>query len=476
MCLLLLPPYINMEVRADIRQICVLSDLHVMAPSLIDSQDNRAWQEDLAFKKTMQELSAPIFDAVVEQIKRRKPDLLLIAGDLTKDGERESHEYVLKKLREIKDAGIPIYVIPGNHDRGYMEQARKYANDTYTEAEQFSNDDFRAAYADYGYGNDSEYYQSSLTYATEPLQGLTLIGIDTGIWCAVSDGALAWVTEKAKEAQQKGNQVIVMMHHLLMPHYQNQSELEELAIPQNYVDIRRELMNAGIKVVLTGHTHISDIARYTDENGREIYDIATGSPISYPCDYRTLILNDATMQLMVTTTNLTQLEGYADFPRYAAGRLERSITDWATRWVKERTGSELAASLVAPEIAACFKIHAEGNEPHNPDAVKELELFEAIKKVYDGTAFPALFVTAESCVRSMLGNYPSEDDESNVVNDRTLSIKLNAAETGITAPSRQSTDSSIWYTLEGMRLAQKPTQAGIYIHNGRKVVITKNNF
>ena len=30
---------------------------------------------------------------------------------------------------------------------------------------------------------------------------------------------------------------------------------------------------------------------------------------------------------------------------------------------------------------------------------------------------------------------------------------------------------SVWYTLDGLRLASKPTQKGIYINNGKKVVI-----
>lgn len=32
--------------------------------------------------------------------------LVLITGDLTKDGETVSHEYVVKKLDELKAAGI----------------------------------------------------------------------------------------------------------------------------------------------------------------------------------------------------------------------------------------------------------------------------------------------------------------------------------------------------------------------------------
>jgi len=34
-------------------------------------------------------------------------------------------------------------------------------------------------------------------------------------------------------------------------------------------------------------------------------------------------------------------------------------------------------------------------------------------------------------------------------------------------------DHDAWYTLDGRRLQQKPSQKGIYIRNGQKVVVNK---
>ena len=38
-------------------------------------------------------------------------------------------------------------------------------------------------------------------------------------------------------------------------------------------------------------------------------------------------------------------------------------------------------------------------------------------------------------------------------------------------PSSKSEGSEYWYTLDGRRLQNKPTQTGVYINNGKKVVI-----
>ena len=111
--------------KAD-KEIWLLADIHVMAPSLLDSSDNKAWLKDLADQRKMQDLSAPVFDALVERVIAEKPDALLICGDLTKDGEKASHDYVINKLTKIENAGIPVYVIPGNHDHGPMEECRQH--------------------------------------------------------------------------------------------------------------------------------------------------------------------------------------------------------------------------------------------------------------------------------------------------------------------------------------------------------------
>ena len=79
------------SVAAD-KTIYVFSDLHVMAPSLLDSPTNKQWKNDLAKSKIMLDVSVSMFDLLVEKTLSEKPDLVLITGDLTKDGEVESHQ------------------------------------------------------------------------------------------------------------------------------------------------------------------------------------------------------------------------------------------------------------------------------------------------------------------------------------------------------------------------------------------------
>jgi hypothetical protein len=51
----------------------------------------------------------------------------------------------------------------------------------------------------------------------------------------------------------------------------------------------------------------------------------------------------------------------------------------------------------------------------------------------------------------------------NFGDDETTSIEL--------SPSIINKNDDTWYSLDGIRLSKKPSEKGIYIHNGRKEVL-----
>ena len=103
-------------VSAKVR-IMLISDPHVLAPELIINK-GEALDNTNRLDRKLNEYSSAIFDEVIATALKEKPDLFLISGDLTKDGELLSHQYVVQKLYELKEAGIRALVVPGNHDMG----------------------------------------------------------------------------------------------------------------------------------------------------------------------------------------------------------------------------------------------------------------------------------------------------------------------------------------------------------------------
>lgn len=351
-------------------KIAVITDTHVIAPELLINGGGTAWQNEVDNDRKLIDYSQEVFDYLVDKFKTDKPDLLLISGDLTKDGEKVSHQYVVNGLNELKAAGVKVYVIPGNHDID-NGNAKSFNGNSTTQVENINSATFASMYADYGY-TDTERDPNSLSYACEPIKGLVLLGIDSH-GGSLSDATLNWVCQQANKAWKEGKQVIAMMHHPLMPHILMADKLISTYCIANYETVRNRLADAGVRVILTGHMHITDNAM--DKNAdltKEIYDLNTGSVISYPCDYRIMTLSEDMQTLDITTESITTLPSNSKFSATAKTRLENSIEKLINDKVETiDLGSftvilmpivkTLIKSYVADAIKAAI-IHTEGNE------------------------------------------------------------------------------------------------------------------
>ena len=91
-------------------KIAIISDLHVMAPSLL-VHDGAALEEYLNRDRKMLRESPEILSTLVDEILALKPDLVLVTGDLTKDGERVSHQLVASRLQRLVDSGIQVLAL-----------------------------------------------------------------------------------------------------------------------------------------------------------------------------------------------------------------------------------------------------------------------------------------------------------------------------------------------------------------------------
>ena len=81
-------------------RIMVITDPHVLAPSLVEP--GTAFDEMMTGQRKMIDLSAPVWEALMDTALLYKPELVLIPGDLTKDGELESHALVAASLKTLR--------------------------------------------------------------------------------------------------------------------------------------------------------------------------------------------------------------------------------------------------------------------------------------------------------------------------------------------------------------------------------------
>lgn len=306
----------------------VASDVHFFDPSLI-IKDGEAFKKAAQQDRKLLREGAQILDNLIDQVIEKKPQFFMIAGDLTKDGEKISHMNLAKKLRRLKDAGIPTFVIPGNHDINNPHAVAYDGNKT-SKTEYIGPNEFAEIYGDFGY-NLSTYLERGpeLCYLAEPVEGVWLIGIDACIYKnniaedyprtggELDKKRMDWIKAKIKEGKSQGKQVIAMMHQGLIKHFDLQTFIASFYLVKDYENVSKELANAGLEFIFTGHLHCQNIAleKYGDNS---IYEIQTGSAVTYPCPYRTIEIESDKMKVRThdillngSITNNRELRDYA---------------------------------------------------------------------------------------------------------------------------------------------------------------------
>jgi len=300
-------------------RIAVMSDLHYLSPDMIaDTADfEHALNSD---RKLLKESSAILYEKF-EQVRADKPDILLVSGDLTKDGEQECHAALAKQLQQLQQdiPGLKIYVINGNHDiRNYNAKNFNTPDGKAVPATRTHPEDFKRIY-DFVYsdptviatftpaaGNEA----GSLSYVARPVEGLTIIAMDTCRYSkentsngtdehetsgAISADLEKWVIEQTAAAKARGDLVIGLEHHGLVPHFDVEPTILPMYLVNGYERIAQEYADAGMSAVFTGHMHAVDIAAMTTKAGNTFYDIETGSALTYPCPIRFVDLRRSTV-------------------------------------------------------------------------------------------------------------------------------------------------------------------------------------
>lgn len=300
---------------ADIK-IAVLSDTHYYPLTYVS--DCEDYETYVGGDPKMLEESGSILDAALDMVRQDQSDVLLVSGDLTKDGEKLGHEQLAERFQKIEDeTDTEVFVINGNHDIYNYQDSCTFANGKKESAETTTPDEFKEIYRNFGYdGNwDAQYFTNPNAASGEQAGGLsysvdlgkfTIVAIDSGMYSPdahtgydtnehvtagrVDEDLLPWVVGQTKEAEAEGDTVIGLMHHGLVPHFSMEDQILSEYVVENWKDVATRLADAGMRYIFTGHMHANDIAQFTSTSGNTITDLETGSLSSWRSPQRTVTL------------------------------------------------------------------------------------------------------------------------------------------------------------------------------------------
>ena len=300
--------------------------------------------------------SAGLLRQMLARAKENGAQFVLLCGDLTHYGNETQHRYFASLLKAFEEeSGIPVYVVPGNHD--YYES---------TPAE------FREYYNDFGYGEALAADDLTASYTADLPGGYRLIAVDSNDPGKDGDGLderlFTWIGAQAQAAEADGKTPIAMMHHPLLEPIPYASVLMKDFIVRDHEAVAERFTRWGFSYVFTGHEHGNNITSFTGSDGRVIYDVLTTALNSYPTEFRMIDLTRENMT--ITMERLESLDpaymppGYneaqraailEDYTAYSLGffkfsvakKIERVI---APEFIKDALGQDSGALADAVDV------------------------------------------------------------------------------------------------------------------------------
>ncbi|MCX7908208.1 MAG: metallophosphoesterase [Ignavibacteria bacterium] len=353
--------------------ISVFSDPHLYDTTL--GTRGEAFQKYLASDRKMLVESEAILQSVIEMISSDNSKIVLVPGDLTKDGELKNHQKFANYLRQLESKGKKVYVVPGNHDVENPESF-SYNGNTPVKVNSVSATEFKNIYADFGYKEAiATDPNGSLSYIVEPVSGVWIFCLDACRWKEnsgkshsttgglFSDATLNWIKEKMLEGKQKNKLMLGMMHHNIVEHFDGQKMLFTDYVVNNWEEVSRTFAENGLKVVFTGHHHAHDARIYQTGNSF-ILDIQTSSTVTWPCAIRRIEI-DKNWVMKVKSEKITKINyntGGKPFQDYAKNKLVDGLPLIVNAYLKQVGLPDQVVQLLSPLVVDTYISYTHGNE------------------------------------------------------------------------------------------------------------------
>ena len=363
-------------------KIAVISDVHYLSAGLVkEGKTLREYEKNTG--RNLQDLYG-VFDEALQRIKKSDCDIVFVSGDLTKDGELQSHLEFSQKMEDLKKCGKRVFVIPGNHDVN-VPTSKGFRGDSTYSVKNVSTTKFAEIYKNCGYGNALKRDDNSLSYLAELDENTWLICLDSNKYkeyktTTISSGrlyekTLKWTLNILDEAKRQSKKVIAMMHHGLVEHMPYQSTFFAPYLLDDWKNTANLFADKGLKVIFTGHFHSTDISRLTTPKGNTIHDVETGSLAQYafPISFVTV----SSDSLYVETQFIDSIKTNAHLSDKYKSQLQIQSEMMAKNKILSLMPeiNEKSLKLISAVIAQINVLHVKGNEVMSEELLNKLSEF-----------------------------------------------------------------------------------------------------
>ena len=272
----------------------LITDTHFFKNSL--GAYGKEYDDFMRFEQKCFAETEAINNAVFDFLKKtKKTKNILIAGDLSFNGEKESHLGFIKLLNELKSNGKNVYIVTADHDFKENSAFAFTSEDGRKDVEGTPRDELYDLYYEFGFKDALAVDKKHLSYVAQIDEGVRLLalnndGSDTE-HRTFDEEQIEWIKEQAQKARDDGQMMFAMNHYPLLPG-QPIFSLISSTVQKNSTYITNILADAGVHLVFTGHMHNQSINVKTSPNGNKFYDVCTGSIIAAPASMRFVTIED----------------------------------------------------------------------------------------------------------------------------------------------------------------------------------------
>ncbi|MBR2876948.1 MAG: metallophosphoesterase [Clostridia bacterium] len=299
----------------------LLTDTHYFEESL--GAEGKAYEEYMKTEAFYLRESSAINKTVFTKLKEdSETDLIIIPGDLSKDGEYESHKSLVKELNALKESGKKIFVITAGHD--YNEYGKCYKNDEVVKVKGTTLDELYNLYYEFGYKDALSVDKETLSYVAEvaPLTRLLAFNCDSKNETkgTIDSRLLMWAKEQIDDARKANAYIFAICHYPVIPSVPVFDLVGDAKV-KNWKEVAAFLADNGVELIFTGHMHIQSINEFFTENGNRLVDICTSTTVGTPGKYRKIEI-DETGKMNVKSIPV------CDFPVELNGKTYEEFFDW----------------------------------------------------------------------------------------------------------------------------------------------------
>ncbi len=391
----------------------LLTDTHYFAPEL--GCRGEAYDEFMQFEQKCFAETAAINKAVFGWLEKNgEADTVLIAGDLSFNGEGQSHTEFIELLKKLKASGKKIYVITAGHD--FNEKCFAFDETGRREFPGTKREELFDLYYEFGFSDAISVHKESLSYVAQLSEGIRLLALnndgDEANRHTYTASQTEWILRQTKKAREDGQMMFVMNHYPLIPACPIFGLIGDAVMPRAD-EITSMLADEGVHLGFTGHMHNQSIKLKLSENGNRFFDVCTGSVIGCPA-YMRLVEIESRSQVKIESIPVadfkwdmgglttqeyfrrqfdmminTYLDCMADDPERLMGKLRLPKND-ALKEILEFFGGYLNSATVG---SVCKRLFVKCDDSVRDRSFREF-LTEIVRNIFVGNA-PYVNGTAE---------------------------------------------------------------------------------